>query len=146
MSPVKDLMKAVDRAMRKRETTEPGKRTWAIATAKDFELIEERILRDLVQGRLTYFALTVTDATGFSSCFFAPATKTKEGQGMIFVQDYGKIVRLLISHPKIRHVEYDPEEPAISAVFEDPYAEEDLEKADLYYEGAEEKRAREVWK
>lgn len=122
------------------------KKTYAIARPEDFEQLEGRIIGDLVKGRLTYFALTVTDSTGFSSCFFSPAAPLKKGDKTLFVQDYGNIVRLLLSHPKVRHVEYVPQGPAISAVFEDPYAEEDLDKADLYYEGAQEKPAREVKK
>jgi len=121
-------------------------KVYAIASVKDFEQVEGKILGDLLRGRLTYFALTVADATGFSSCFFSPAAPLKKGQSSLFVGDWGRIVKLLLSHPKVRHIEYDPEEPAISAVFEDPYAEEDLDKTDLYYEGAEEKPAREVQK
>ena len=112
------------------------KKVYAIARPEDFQKIEERILGDLVKGRLTYFALTVADLSGFSSCFFSPAAPLKRKQDTLFVQDYGKIVRLLLSHPKIRHIEYDPEEPAISAVFDDPFEEEN--RVDEHYDGVEE--------
>jgi len=105
-------------------------KTYAIASVKDFRRVEERILEDLVKGRLTYFNLVVQDDVGFSSCFFSPATKSKKGPGMIFVGDFGKIVRLLLSHPKVRHIEYDPAEPCISAVFEDPFGEYDRDPAE----------------
>ena len=40
---------------------------------------------------------------------------------MMFVGDYEKILRVLLSHPKIRHVEYVPEWRVIQAIFDDPY-------------------------
>ena len=108
----------------------------ALARPKDYEMIEKTVLEDLIHGHVTYFALTVTDPYGFSSCFFTPISKEKEHQAMMFVGDYEKVVRILLSHPKIRHVEYTREEHVIHAIFEDPFPqrfEEDVLARELLY-------------
>ena len=85
MSPVKELLEACKRSQEKGPSRRKGKVTYAIARPEDFETVEEMILSNLVQGRLTYFALTVADLTVFSSCFFSPAAPLKKGGYSIFV-------------------------------------------------------------
>ena len=106
-----------------------GSKVIALARPEDYELIEKTVLEDLIHGHTTYFSLTVQDPHGFSSCFFTPISKDKQHQAMMFVGDYEKVVRLLLSHPKIRHVEYEPRDHVIHAIFDDPYrprCEEDV--------------------
>ena len=93
----------------------------ALARPQDYEMIQPTIFADLVNGHVTYFSVTFRDATGWSSCFFAPVTQDKDDKAMMFVGDYEKVVRILLSHPKIRHVEYAPEWRVIQAIFDDPY-------------------------
>lgn len=100
----------------------------ALARPQDYAVIEPKVLTDLIHGHVTYFSLTVTDPYGFSSCFFTPISRDKEHEAMMFVGDYEKILRLLLSHPKIRHVEYDPEGHVIQAVFDDPFPEREEEE------------------
>ena len=95
----------------------------ALARPQDYEMIEKTVLEDLMRGHVTYFSVTVADPYGFSSCFFTPISKDKEHERMMFVGDYEKIVRILLSHPKIRHVEYAREDHVIQAMFDDPYPE-----------------------
>ena len=106
-----------------------GSKVIALARPQDYELIEKTVLEDLIHGYTTYFSVTVAHDTTFSSCFFTPISKDKEHRAMMFVGDYEKVVRILLSHPKIRHVEYTRKEHVIHAIFDDPYrprSEEDV--------------------
>lgn len=112
----------------------PSRKVIALARPQDYEMIEKAVLEDLIHGHTTYFALTVMDPSGFSSCFFTPISRDPDHQAMMFVGDYEKVVRILLSHPKIRHVEYSPEDHVIQAIFDDPYPqrfEEDVLVRDL---------------
>jgi len=93
-------------------------------TIDNVRKIADKIVEKLVQGSLAYFNICVADSTGFSQCFFTPTTKIKgKEQQMIFVGDYEKLICLLLCHPKVSNVEYDSEENAVSAVFENPFQE-----------------------
>lgn len=98
-----------------------------IESVKDVKEVANVIIGKLVKGKLAYFNLVVSDSTGFSHAFFSPATETSEGKNkkMIFVGDYEKLMMLLLSHPKISQVQYDEEENAVSAVFDNPFKEEE---------------------
>ena len=96
-----------------------------IKSIEDLDKVQNVILNKLVVGNLAYFSLTVIDTTGYSSCFFTPTSEIrKEKKTMIFVNDYEKILMLLLSHPNIKDIEYDGEENAISAIFDNPMKEE----------------------
>ena len=96
-----------------------------IKAIRDISGIFEKILSKLVKENLCYFSLCVSDSTGFSQCFFTPTSEIrKEKKNMIFVQDYEKLLMLLLSHPKISDIDYDEEENAISAIFDNPLADE----------------------
>jgi len=127
MSPVKELMEAMRKAKERKAKGPARKKVYSIASVADFKEYEPRILERLIHSGLTYFNLTVADEDGFSSCYFTPAAPLKKGGGTIRVDDYEKIVKLLLSHPKVRHIEYDPEGPCISAIFEDPYGPAETE-------------------
>jgi len=121
MSPVKELLEGLKKA-KEQKGKGLGRKVYAIASVEDFKRIENQVMGAfIVNRRLTYFALVVADDSGFSNCYFTPTSQTREKEMVLFVGDYEKIVRLLLSHPKVRHIEYDPEGPCISAVFEDPY-------------------------
>ncbi len=92
-----------------------------INTVEDIQNIQENILGQLVQGKLTYFSLIIGEDGEASSCFFTPTSKLKDGQSMIMVEDYEKLLRVLLCHPMISDIEYNEKENCISAVFESPY-------------------------
>ena len=129
MSPVKDLLEGLERVREKQRKGSKPHKVIALARPQDYEMIEKNVLEDLIHGHVTYFSLTVADPYGYSSCFFTPISQDKEHQKMMFVGDYEKILRVLLSHPKIRHVEYVPEWRVIQAIFDDPFpqrSEEDV--------------------
>lgn len=97
-----------------------------IETLKDVREVADIIMGKVVKGKVAYFNLVVSDSTGFSQAFFSPVTETSKGKNkkMLFVGDYEKLMMLLLSHPKISQVQYDEEENAISAVFDNPFKEE----------------------
>jgi len=101
-----------------------------IETVQDVREIGNTIIGKMIKGEVGYFSLVVADSTGYSSCFFTPVSALKGEKGnMIFVQDYEKIMMLLLSHPKISEMEYDENENVVYAVFHNPLAEdyEDLD-------------------
>jgi len=50
----------------------------------------------------------------------------------LFVGDYERLVRLLLSHPKVKDLEYNEKEGMLSAVFEDPYWAEEEKRCQYY--------------
>ena len=99
-----------------------------IKTAKDVKSISDKIVEQLVKGNLTYFNIVVAEDSSFSNCFFTPTTEIEGKQKrMIFVGDYEKILYMLLSHPKISDIDYNPSKKMVSAVFENPYEESEEE-------------------
>jgi len=107
-----------------------------IRNLDDWKAVREKILGDLLHGKAAYFGLLVWEGDTATSCFFSPAVTGRGDKGMVFVGDYERIVRLLLSHPKVKDMEYNRKERMISAVFEDPYWAEE-EKRCQYYAGDE---------
>ncbi len=95
-----------------------------IKSVEDISSIQDRIIGNLVQGKFTYFSLTIGEEDEISSCFFSPIThlQGKTPDSMIMVEDYEKLLKVLLSHPKISDIEYDEKNNMVSAVFESPYA------------------------
>lgn len=99
-----------------------------IKTAKDVKSVSNKIVGQLVKGNLTYFNIVVAESNIFSNCFFTPTTEIEGKQKrMIFVGDYEKILYMLLSHPKISDIDYNPSRNMVSAVFENPYEESEEE-------------------
>lgn len=93
-------------------------------TISNVRQIADKIIGKLVKGDLAYFNLCVADSSGFSQCFFTPTSKIRgKEQHMIFVGDYEKVICLLLCHPKVNKLEYDNEENAVTAIFDNPYQE-----------------------
>ena len=92
-----------------------------IKSPEDIQTVSDKIIGQLVKNRLTYFSIMVDEEDISSSCFFSPVTKTSKNQSMIMVEDYEKILKLLLSHPKVSDIEYDEKGNVISAVFQNPY-------------------------
>lgn len=96
-----------------------------IKTVEDVREVSEQIIGKLIKGNLAYFNLAVVDSIGWSQCFFTPTSELRnEKKNMIFVQDYDKILMLLLSHPKIKDIQYDEEENSITAIFDNPLSDE----------------------
>jgi len=109
-----------------------SEKAYKISDLEDWKAIEEKVLGDLLHGKAAYFGLLVWEGTSATSCFFSPAVTGRGDKGTLFVGDYERLVRLLLSHPKVKDIEYNPKERMISAVFEDPYWAEE-EKRRQYY-------------
>lgn len=100
-----------------------------IQNIKDVREVGNVIIGKLVKGSLAYFNLIVADLTGdVSNAFFTPTSKISEKKSMIFVSDYEKVMMLLLSHPKVSDLEYNEEENAVTAVFNNPYIEENQDE------------------
>lgn len=81
------------------------------------------IIGNIVTGKkLAYFNLVVDHKTGdFSHAFFTPFSEfQKQKGGLVMVGDYLKVVLLLMSHPYVHGLEYDPDGNCIHGVFECP--------------------------
>ena len=96
-----------------------------IKSVEDIRSIQNKIIEQLVLGKLTYFSLTIGEEDEFSLCFFTPTSDVSKNQSMIkamiMVDDYEKLLKVLLSHPKISDIEYDEKNNVIYAVFESPY-------------------------
>lgn len=94
-----------------------------IETLKDVKEVANIIMGKLVKGKVAYFNLLVVDSTGFSQCFFNPITETSKGKNkkMLFVEDYEKLMLILLSHPNFSQVQYDE----VGAIFDNPFKEEE---------------------
>ncbi len=102
-----------------------------IETVKDVREVANEIIGKIVKGKVAYFNLVVSDSTGYSQAFFSPVTETstEKNKKMLFVlvDDYEKLMMLLLSHPKISQVQYAEEENYITALFDNPFEEEEDE-------------------
>jgi hypothetical protein len=109
-----------------------------IRNIEDIKAAGQRIIEKLIAGKLTYFNLSVweNDSSSESACFFTPVTqlqlnrlKPGEPKQMIMVDDYEKIMKLLLSHPKIKDLNYIEKGNCVCASFDSPYPSDyDLEE------------------
>lgn len=92
-----------------------------ILNLEDAKTVANICIEKLVtQKNMVYFSVLVLQDYSASCCFFSPVTASrKDKQKMVFVDDIEKIVRLLLSHPKISDLEYDLKENMITASFQD---------------------------
>lgn len=90
-----------------------------IKTAKDIVEASNMIIGNIVsQNKITIFNLVVDHGEGtMSSCAWTPTTKVAEHQSFLAVEDYSKIMILLMTHPRIKSLEYDEKDHMISAIF-----------------------------
>jgi hypothetical protein len=97
-----------------------------ITTVKDVVEASNKILESLVSLRkLVIFNLLVDHGEGIvSNCMWTPTAKVAEHQNFMAVEDYTKIMLLLLNHPKIKNLEYDEKEQAITALFLAPEMQE----------------------
>lgn len=76
----------------------------------------------VMEKKLVYFNILVCQEDAASNCYFSPVSQAPQlgkKQKMIFVEDIEKMIRLLLSHPKVSDLEYDKKENVISATFQD---------------------------
>lgn len=92
-----------------------------IKTLEDARAVSDKIMAQLVNGKLTYFNILFGEEDNISPCFFSPVTQVSKGKSMIMVGDYEKILKLLLSHPKISDLQYNEKENMILAEFQSPY-------------------------
>lgn len=73
---------------------------------------------------LVYFNIIVLQEDVSSNCYFSPVSEVRKPKENVvkyahFVEDVEKIIKLLLSHPKVSDVEYHEKENMISATFMD---------------------------
>lgn len=102
-----------------------------IKTVKDVHDAADKIIGDMVtHQRVAYFTLLVDHGEGtVTNLMFAcdtPLPKKKDGapQRFVAVEDYAKLMLLLLKHPQVNDLEYDEKRGLIGAVFCCPEAQE----------------------
>ncbi len=91
-----------------------------IKTVDDAKKVAHECIEKLVKGNVVYYHLYVASEYSGSDCYFSPISSSRKGQQkMIFVDDIEKVIRLLLSHPKVEDLRYYEKENMISAVFND---------------------------
>ena len=100
-------------------------------TKKNLGKVVEKIMNKVIgERRIVYFNIGYWDLNGVSPCFFTPIVLDGKKYHM-FIDDYEKILVLLLSHPKVREIEYDEKEGCVSAFFDVPeeyWKEEEVEE------------------
>lgn len=97
-----------------------------IKTIKDIVGTANNIIEHLVsQKAMTGFNLLVDHGEGtLSNCAWTPTTKITQGQHFLAVEDYTKIMILLLTHPRVKELEYHEKEHTVTAVFSAPEMQE----------------------
>jgi hypothetical protein len=97
-----------------------------IKSVKDAVFVSNKIIEALVTERkLTQFMLNVDHGDGeVSSCSVNPTGKAKQGQSFLATGDYTKILVLLLTHPRVKNIEYDERRQTVFAWFSAPEMEE----------------------
>ena len=98
-------------------------------TKKNYKKVLGKILKNIAEkGRTVYFSICYCELDTLSPCYFTPVAPIREGY-CLFVDDYEKLLVLLLTHPKVKEIEYDEKEGCIMANFETPkeYWEEEEE-------------------
>ena len=93
-----------------------------IKDVHDAKKVQHLCMEKLVgEKSLVYFSILVVQDGVISNCFFSPVSESRRTnkQKMIFVDDIEKMIRLLLSHPKVENLEYDKKENVIHATFQD---------------------------
>ncbi len=95
-----------------------------IKTVKDVHEAGAHIIGEMVRtGKVAYFSLVVDHNDGtLSNLMFAcdtplPREEGKGPQRFVAVDDYAKLMLLLLKHPQVKDLEYDEKRNLIGAVF-----------------------------
>ena len=93
-----------------------------IVTIKDAVGASNKIIGNLVAHRkLTEFTLLVDEGDGGTSqCTFVPFGQVSTHETFCAVEDYTKLIVLLLTHPKIKDLEYDEEKNVVTGVLNVP--------------------------
>lgn len=107
-----------------------------IKTLKDIVGASQKIMECFIgKKRAATFNLVVDHGEGTASnCAWTPACKVSPGQSFLAVEDYDKIMVLLLTHPRIKNLEYDEKDNVVSAWFSAPEIEEiqRIENPEIY--------------
>lgn len=102
-----------------------------IKTVQDVHAAADLIIGSLAtQRQTTYFSLLVDHGDGtlsnlmFSCATPLPMKKGEMPQSFVAVDDYAKLMLLLLKHPQIQDLEYDEEKGLVGAVFICPEMQE----------------------
>lgn len=110
-----------------------------IKSTKDIVEVSNRVIELLViHKKLAIFNLLVDHGDGtLSNCTWTPTAKVAENQSFLAAEDYSKIIVLLATHPRIKDLEYDEKQNAVTAVFHAPEME-DIRRYENYENSDEE--------
>jgi len=80
-----------------------------IKTVKDVVEVSNKIIGHLVgDKKLAVFNILVDDEEGnVSNCTWTPTSKLADGNSFLAVEDYAKTIIILLTHPRIKGLEYD---------------------------------------
>jgi hypothetical protein len=89
-----------------------------IKSVRDIFEASRRIMEYLIsQKKLAIFNVLVDHGEGtISNCMWTPTTKLADDKSFLAVEDYAKIMVLLLTHPKVKELEYNEKEHMITAV------------------------------
>lgn|GEM_PF-2652448 len=90
---------------------------------KAFTVISERILRDILNGRIpTYHVLHFNRDGSAHNHFMTPISLEpvdSQGRKMIWIQDFEFWLKFLLKNRKVTYVEYVPSRPAILFTYDE---------------------------
>ena len=96
-----------------------------IKILEDMKKVSHQILEKVVKGNICYFNLIVCELDMASSAFFTPTAPIRgENKRFLGVDDYEKLIMLLLSNPNCKDLAYNPKENCIIANFFNPFSEE----------------------
>ena len=98
-------------------------------TKENYRDVLGKIISELKKGKIVYFDIACWELDCISSCQFTPVVLEGKNQYM-FIDDYEKILVILLTHPKVKDLEFNEKEGCITADFEVPleYLEDEWEE------------------
>jgi len=99
-------------------------------TKENLDKVLRKIEEITIKGeKPVYFNIAYWDFDEVSTCHFTPVVKEKKDY-WLFVDDYRKILVILLTHPRIKSLELDEEKECVIAHFDVPkeYYEENWEE------------------
>ena len=102
-------------------------------TKENLDKVLRKIEEITIKGeKPVYFNIVYWDFDEASSCHFTPVVR-EEKEYWLFIGDYKKILVILLTHPRVKDLEFDEEEGCVKANFDVPeeYWEKDEWEEDI---------------
>jgi len=104
-------------------------------TKENLDKVLKKIEEITLKGKPIYFDIAYWDFDEVSSCHFTPVVFDQEMKDYwMFMDDYKKLLVILLTHPKVKDLEFDEEEGCVKANFNVPeeyWEEEEWEEDTL---------------